>query len=105
MGTQNTFKKDTFYIIRAEKAGVFIGKISFIEGGTVGVNALRRLYRWSGALDVTMIAALGVSSPSGCKFSVQLPDTDLSILNNVVEMHQISDKALTSLNNVPVWKS
>lgn len=105
MKTQDMFKKDTFYIIRADRAGVFIGKISFIEGGTVGVNALRRLYRWGGALDVTMIASLGVNSPSECKFSVQLPDTDLSIINNVVELHQLSDKALTSLNNVPVWKS
>jgi hypothetical protein len=105
MKTANMFKKDTFYIIRAEKAGVFIGKISFIEGETVGVNALRRLYRWSGALDVTMIATNGVTNASGCKFSVQLPDTDLSIINNVVEMHQVSEKALTSLNAVPVWKS
>ena len=90
MGTQNTFKKDTFYIIRAERAGV---------------NALRRLYRWGGALDVTMIALEGVSNPGGCKFSVQLPDTDLSIINNVIELHQLSEKALTSLNSIPVWKS
>lgn len=105
MQTQEMFKKDTFYIIRAERAGVFIGKISFMEGGTIGVNALRRLYRWGGALDVTMIAANGVSNPSDCKFSVQLPDTDLSIITNVVELHQLSEKALTSLNAIPVWKS
>jgi hypothetical protein len=52
-----------------------------------------------------MIAADGVSNPGGCKFSVQLPETDLSIITNVVEIHQVSDKALTSLNSVPVWKS
>jgi hypothetical protein len=105
MKAQDMFKKDTFYIIRAERAGVFIGKIAFLEGETVGVNSLRRLYRWSGALDVTMIAANGVSNPGGCKFSVQLPDTDVSIINNVVEMHQLSAQALTSLNSIPVWKS
>lgn len=105
MESQKLFEKDKFYIIRAEKAGVFMGKIASIEGKTMGVNAIRRLYRWSGALDVTMLAADGVENPGGCKFSVQLSENDLSVINDIIEFHPMSEKAVTSLNNIPAWKS
>lgn len=96
------FEKDKFYIIRAERAGVFMGKISEIDGSTLQVSNVRRLYKWSGALDVITIASEGVSG-SGCKFSIQMGDEDLSTIYNVVEHHPVSEKALQSINNVPAW--
>lgn len=93
------------YIIRADKSGVFMGKISFIEGSTVGVNAIRRLYYWSGALDVTQLAKEGVANPNNCKFSEQLEDSDLSILTNLIEFHPMTEKAIKSINSVKVWKN
>jgi len=97
-------KKDQFHIVRAEKAGVFLCRIQSTEGDTYTVNSLRRLYYWSGALDVSMIAKEGVSNPRGCKFSVQLGENDLSTIHNVVESHPVSEKALAIINDVPVWK-
>ena len=106
MTTKNElFDKKKFYIIRADKAGVFMGKIAFIENGTIGINAIRRLWYWSGALDVTQLAKNGVTKPSGCKFSEQLAETDLSIVSNLIEFHPMTEKAVKSLNDVPVWKS
>jgi len=99
------FEPNKFYVIRAEKAGVFMGKIAFMDGLTVGVNALRRLYYWSGALDVSQLAKQGVTNPGSCKFSEQLEDTDLSIITNIVEFHPMSEKAIKSLQSVKVWKS
>lgn len=99
------FDKDRFYIIRADKAGMFMGKIAFINGTTIGVNALRRLYYWKGALDATQLAKCGVSRPSSCKFSEQLADTDLSVVTNLVEYHPMTDEAVQSINSVPVWKN
>ena len=99
------FDKDKFYIIRAEKAGVFMGKIAFIEGSTIGVNSLRRSYYWNGALDVTQLAKNGVTKPGSCKFSEQLEPSDLSIISNFIEFHPMTEAAINSLNNVPVWKS
>jgi hypothetical protein len=96
------FDKDKFYIIRAERAGVFMGKIKESDGSTLQVSNLRRLYRWSGALDVITIAAEGVSG-SGCKFSLQMGDNDLSAIYNVIEQHPVSEKALESINKVPAW--
>ena len=99
------FDKNKFYIIRADRAGVFMGKISFIEGSTIGINALRRIYYWNGALDVSQLAKKGVSKPNSCKFSEQLDTTDLSIVTNLIEFHPMTDLAVKSLNSVPTWKS
>jgi hypothetical protein len=97
-------KEAQFHIIRADKAGVFLCKISSKDGDTYQVTNLRRLYYWSGALDISMIAAEGVTNPSACKFSIQLGDNDVSTIHNVLESHPISDKALAILNKVPTWK-
>src|SRR5688572_3196480 len=97
---QKKFDKTKFYIIRAEKAGVFMGKIAFIEGSTIGINALRRLYYWSGALDASQLAKEGVTKPGSCKFSEQLEDSDLSVVTNLTEFHPMSDKAVKSLQSV-----
>jgi hypothetical protein len=99
-------KKDPqFHIIRADKAGVFLCRISSTDGDTYKVTNLRRLYYWAGALDVSAIALEGVSNPSGCKFSVQLGDDDISTIHNVLESHPVSEKALEIINKVKVWKN
>lgn len=106
MTTKNKmFDPKKNYIIRADRAGVFMGKISFIEGTTIGINGLRRLYYWSGALDVSQLAKNGVSKPGSCKFSEQLDAADLSIVTNLIEYHPMTEAAVKSLNNVPTWKS
>jgi len=99
-------KKDQkFHIVRAEKAGVFLCRIKSVDGSTYTVTNLRRLYYWSGALDVTAIAMDGVSSPGQCKFSVQMGDDDVSTVHNVVESHPVSEKALQNINNIKIWKN
>lgn len=97
-------KEQQFHIVRAEKAGVFLCRISSTEDNTYTVTNLRRLFYWSGALDVSMIAKEGVTNPRGCKFSVQLGDEDVSVIHNVIEAHLVSEKALSIINTVPVWK-
>lgn len=93
-----------FHIVRAEKAGVFLCHISEMNGDTYKVTNARRLYYWSGALDVSTIAKEGVTNPNGCKFSAQLGDKDYSTLHNVIEAHPASEKALSIINAIPVWK-
>lgn len=98
-------KETGFSIIRADRAGVFIGKIVENKGTELVVTNVRRLYRWYGALDAITIAHSGVSSPSNCKFSAQLGDSDKSTILNVIEHHPITESALQTINAVPVWKS
>ncbi|SRR6266540_128226 len=94
-----------YYIVRADRAGVFIGKIIEEKGSTIILTNARRLYYWSGALDVITIAINGVSKPSNCKFSAQLGDGDKSTILNVIEYHPISENALNTINSVSAWKS
>lgn len=94
-----------FSIIRADRAGVFLGKIIEANGSTLVVTNARRLYYWSGALDVITIASSGVSKPANCKFSAQLGDGDKSTILNVIEHHPVSESALQQLNAIPAWKS
>lgn len=98
-------KQSIYHIIRADRAGVFIGKIVEEKGATLVITNARRLYYWSGALDVVTIATNGVSKPSNCKFSAQLGDSDKSTILNVIEYHPISDSALNTINSVAPWKS
>src|SRR5574341_517145 len=100
--TQN---QSSYHIIRADRAGVFIGKIIEEKGSTIVVTNARRLYYWSGALDVVTIATNGVSKPSNCKFSAQLGDNDKSTILNVIEYHPIAESALNTINSVSPWKS
>lgn len=97
-------KQQQYHIIRSDKAGVFIGRIvKQTNDGIVTVTNTRRLYYWVGALDVIGIAKNGVNS-SGCKFSAQLSDGDVTHIYNVLETHPISEKALQTINAVPEWK-
>lgn len=104
MANIKLFEPNKFYIIRAEKAGVFLAKIESIDQGTVVVNSFRRLYYWSGALDVSQLSAHGVSNPGACKFSVQMGEGDRSVISNMVEFHPASQKAIESLQAVKEWK-
>lgn len=97
------FDPKKFYIIRADKAGVFMAKIESLDNGTAVCNSARRLYYWEGALDVTQIAAHGVARPGSCKFSVQLGTEDKSTIFNLIEFHPASEKAITSINSVKEW--
>jgi hypothetical protein len=103
MEKANLFDPNQFYIIRADKAGVFMAKIESIENGAAVVNSARRLYYWEGALDVTQIAAHGVTRPQSCKFSVQMGSEDKSTIFNLIEFHPASEKAIASIQSVKEW--
>jgi hypothetical protein len=98
-------QSSNYYIIRADRAGVFIGKIIEEKGSTIVVTNARRLYYWAGALDIVTIAQNGVGKPSNCKFSAQLGDADKSTILNVIEYHPVSENALNIINSIPAWKS
>lgn len=105
MSNIQLFEPNKFYILRAEKAGVFLAKIESIENGNALVNSFRRLYYWSGALDVSQIAAHGVSNPGACKFSVQMGEGDRSLICSLVELHPASQAAIESIKSVKEWNS
>jgi hypothetical protein len=88
-------------LVRADRAGVFVGVLKSIKGTDVVLENGRRLWYWSGAASVSQIAIDGVAYPDKCKFPASV--TEILIMG-VIEVIPMTEKAIKSINAVPVWK-
>lgn len=88
-------------IIRAEKAGVFFGELISRVGNEVKLANCRRLWYWDGASSLSQLATEGTKKPSECKFTVIVPEIEIL---GVIEIIPCTEIAITSIQNVPVWK-
>ena len=91
-----------WYIIRADRAGVFFGHIKERNGSEVTMTDVRRLWYWSGAASLSQMVVDGVKRPRDCKFTVTVPE--MTVLG-VIEIIPCSDKAVQSITEVPEWKA
>lgn len=90
-----------FYIVRADRAGVFFGHIKERVGSEVTMTNVRRLWYWSGACSLSQLAVDGVKSPGECKFTVIVPE--MTILG-VIEIIPANEAAVKSIEAVKPWK-
>lgn len=89
------------YIIRADRAGVFFGKIKERNGSEVTMTDVRRLWYWDGAASLSQMAIEGVKNPQNCKFTMTVPE--MTILG-VIEVIPCTDEAEKNIKGVPEWK-
>ena len=90
-----------YYIVRADRAGVFFGHIMCRHGSEVTMSDVRRLWYWDGAASLSQLAVDGTSKPDNCKFTVTVPE--ITILG-VIEIIPCSDKAVSSIMGVKEWR-
>ena len=90
-----------FYIVRADRAGVFFGHIKERVGSEVTMTNVRRLWYWSGACSLSQLAVDGVKNPGECKFTVIVPE--MTILG-VIEIIPANEAAVKSIEAVKTWK-
>ena len=90
-----------FYIVRADRAGVFFGHIKERVGSEVTMTNVRRLWYWSGACSLSQLAVDGVKNPCECKFTVIVPE--MTILG-VIEIIPANEAAVKSIEAVKPWK-
>lgn len=95
-------KKETYYIIRADRAGVFAGNIKERNGSEVTMTNVRRLWFWRGAASLSQMAVDGVSCPNECNFTVVVPEMTIF---GVIEVIPCSEKAEASIRGVKEWKA
>ena len=93
---------EQYYIIRADRAGVFAGNIKERNGSEVTMTNVRRLWYWDGAASLSQMAVDGVSRPHNCKFTVVVPE--MTILG-VIEIIPCSEKAEASIKAVREWRA
>lgn len=91
-----------YYIIRADRAGVFFGHVKERSGSEVVLTDVRRLWYWDGAASLSQMAVEGVSKPRNCKFTVTVPE--MTVLG-VIELIPCSDKAVKSILGVAEWRA
>jgi hypothetical protein len=89
------------YIVRADRAGVFFGKIKERNGSEVNMTDVRRLWHWDGAASLSQMAVEGVKEPQNCNFTVTVPE--MTILG-VIEIIPCTDEAEKNIKGVPEWK-
>ena len=92
---------EKWYIIRADRAGVFFGHIKERRGCEADLTDARRLWYWDGAASLSQMAVDGVKLPQNCKFTVTVPT--MTVLG-VIEVIECSDIAAEIIRGVPEWK-
>ena len=60
-----------YYIVRADRAGVFFGKIKEQSHDMVTMTNVRKIFYWDGACAVEELATIGTKKPNQCKITVQ----------------------------------
>lgn len=90
---------DKYVIVRSNLAGVFFGKVKYIENTTVILEETRKIYAWSGAATVSQIAVTGVSKSS----RITCKTHGLHLVNDIVELIEATPSAVKNLQEVPEW--
>jgi hypothetical protein len=99
--TINTAVIGKFCVIRCSRAGVFAGTVEEMDGQTVLVRNVRKLWRWYGATETMQIALEGVKRPRDCRFTVSV---DSLVLTDAIEVTPATEAAKASIDGVKVWK-
>ena len=89
------------FIVRTDRAGVFFSEIELRNGSEAELRNARRLWYWDGAASLSQLATEGVTKPKDCKFTMTV---DSCTVLGVIEIIPCTEKAVESINNVPVWK-
>ena len=91
-----------YYIIRADRAGVFFGHIKERAGDEVVMTDVRRIWYWNGAASISQLAMEGVKHPELSKFTVTVPE--MTILG-VIEIIPCTDEAVRNIKAVEEWRN
>lgn len=90
-----------YCIVRTYSAGVFAGYIDRkVKGQENTIFNSRRLWYWDGANNLSDVATNGVTKPNTCKFGVEIPETDLK---QVIEVIPCTEKAEKNIKEVKIW--
>ena len=90
-----------YVIVRTYSAGVFAGYLEKKKAKEVILRNARRLWYWKGAASLSQLAMEGVKNPNECKFPCEVNRVELT---EAIEILDVSESALKSIKEVPIWK-
>lgn len=88
-------------IVRGDRSGVFFGTLAEKDGREVMLTNCRRLWYWDGAASISQLAVDGTAEPKKCNFTVTVESI---VVLDAIEIIPCADKAIESIEGVPVWK-
>jgi hypothetical protein len=88
-------------IVRGELSGVFFGTVKEINGQTVEMENVRRIWYWEGANSISELATNGTAIPDKCKFTVTVPNV---CILDAIEINVCTETAIKSIESVREWK-
>lgn len=94
--------KGKYVIVRADRAGVFFGKLEEKEGQEVTLSDVRKLHYWDGAAAVEEIAMIGTKKPGNCRFTVTVPSM---VIEGAVQIIPCTEVAIETIKSVKEWKA
>jgi len=98
----NEYTNDKYYIVRADRAGVFFGHVKERKGmNEITMTDVRKLWYWDGASAVEQLSIDGVTKPHNCKFTITV---DEIVIANPIQILLCTDKAVDSITKVEAWK-
>jgi len=91
-----------YVIVRTYSAGVHIGYLAdqSEDGKRVKLIDSRRVWYWRGAFTLSEISHNGVSDPDNCKFSIAIPEIDLT---EAIEIIPCTENAMDILKAVKAY--
>jgi hypothetical protein len=92
----------SFHMVRCTNAGVFAAQVKEVDlvTGVATLQNARRIHYWAGAASLSELATKGTAKPNSCQFPVAV---DEMIVREVIELIPMTDRAVASINSVPVW--
>ena len=94
-------ENNNYVIVRADRAGVFFGKLEKKEGSEVTLSECRKIHYWDGAAAIEQLATAGTSKPKDCRFTITV---DNAIILGVIQIIPCTEKAIESIKGVREWK-
>jgi len=88
-------------MVRTYSAGVFAGVVKSRNGKEAVLTDARRIWYWEGAASLSQLATSGTSKPQNCKFPSPVPEI---LLTEVIEIIPMTESAIISVREVPIWK-
>ena len=94
--------KNKYVIVRADRAGVFFGKLEEKNGQEVRMSEVRKLHYWDGAAAVEEIAMIGTKRPDNCRFTVTVPSMTIEA---VIQTLPCTKEAIEVIKSVKEWRA
>ena len=91
-----------YVICRTYSAGVFAGYLESRNGQEVVMRNARRIWHWTGAASLSQLAMEGSSDPKSCKYPCAVDRVELL---QVIEILDVTEKAMKNIEETPIWKA